>query len=236
MKPSSATDSVNIGILLQRVLSSLASNRCYACRWTMRHGGGCEPFNCSMRYSEYGTVAMAEKDGWLKRTEEMADVLRCFTSANSPFVRSEIAMLDPDWCMDTFWRVNPGGNATVPSLYLLHFAREVLRVHGARLSATAESARDLDSIPLRCEAVGGVLDMRIGEKVLAFATDICPALWDGEKDRQLYRVKDAAVFAKEVADELNREGEDGSTPLSRLLDKCIVEAVEQGAEGVEEIK
>lgn len=35
--------------------------------------------------------------------------------------------LTPDWCMDAFWRVNPGRNATVPSLYLLDFAREVLR-------------------------------------------------------------------------------------------------------------
>lgn len=37
--------------------------------------------------------------------------------------------LTPEWCMEAFWRVNPGGNAVVPSLYLLDFAREVLRVH-----------------------------------------------------------------------------------------------------------
>ena len=40
------------------------------------------------------------------------------------------AVMDAQWCNDAFWRVNPGGNATVPSLYLLDFAREVLRVHG----------------------------------------------------------------------------------------------------------
>lgn len=41
-----------------------------------------------------------------------------------------------EWCIEAFWRVNPGRNATVPSLYLLDFAREVLRVYGAP-SATA---------------------------------------------------------------------------------------------------
>jgi hypothetical protein len=49
---------------------------------------------------------------------------------------SHVAALTPDWCMDAFWRANPGRNAVVPSLYLLDFAREVLRVHGVQ-SATA---------------------------------------------------------------------------------------------------
>lgn len=52
---------------------------------------------------------------------------------------SEKLPLDAQWCMDAFWRVNPGRNATVPSLYLLDFAREVLRVYGAAPSATATS-------------------------------------------------------------------------------------------------
>jgi hypothetical protein len=43
--------------------------------------------------------------------------------------------LTPDWCMDAFWRANPGRNAVVPSLYLLDFAREVLRAFAP--SATA---------------------------------------------------------------------------------------------------
>jgi hypothetical protein len=45
---------------------------------------------------------------------------------------SHVAALTPDWCMDAFWRANPGRNAVVPSLYLLDFAREVLRVHGVQ--------------------------------------------------------------------------------------------------------
>ena len=47
--------------------------------------------------------------------------------------------LDAEWCVDAFWRVNPGRNATVPSLYLLDFAREVLRVHGS--TALSESVQ-----------------------------------------------------------------------------------------------
>lgn len=52
----------------------------------------------------------------------------------APAPLSASAALDAEWCMDAFWRVNPGRNATVPSLYLLAFAREVLRVHAARSS------------------------------------------------------------------------------------------------------
>lgn len=49
-----------------------------------------------------------------------------------------------------------------------------------------------------------------------------------------YRVTDAEVFAKEVVHELNREQEDGTTPIHLLFDKCMYEAIDQGAEGVEE--
>lgn len=49
--------------------------------------------------------------------------------------RSSTGTPDAEWCMEAFWRVNPGRNATVPSLYLLDFAREVLRVYGAPASA-----------------------------------------------------------------------------------------------------
>jgi hypothetical protein len=70
-------------------------------------------------------------------------------------LRSHVAALTPDWCMDAFWRANPGRNAVVPSLYLLDFAREVLRVHGVQ-SATAQRGsladlviRDVQELPDR---------------------------------------------------------------------------------------
>jgi hypothetical protein len=49
---------------------------------------------------------------------------------------SHVAALTPDWCMDAFWRANPGRNAVVPSLYLLDFAREVLRAFAPSAKAT----------------------------------------------------------------------------------------------------
>lgn len=110
---------------------------------------------------------------------------------------------------------------------------QTAKVLGEDRSAVS-ATRCIDDLPLTCEAVGGVLDMRIGEKVLAFATENCPDLWDAENDRGRYRVTDAAVFAKAVAHELNKESEGGSTPLSRLLDEVVEEAINQGAEGVEE--
>lgn len=49
-----------------------------------------------------------------------------------------------------------------------------------------------------------------------------------------YIVTDAAVYAKEVVLELNKESEDGTTPIHLLFDKCMYEAIDQGAQGVEE--
>jgi hypothetical protein len=52
--------------------------------------------------------------------------------------------------------------------------------------------------------------------------------------KRLYRVTDAAKFAKEVRTELCREEENGSTPLTDLLDKVCWNAIENGCFGVKE--
>ena len=39
------------------------------------------------------------------------------------------------------------------------------------------------------------------------------------------------TFSKDVMYELQEEGEDGSTPLTRLLDKMCFAALEHGSEG-----
>jgi hypothetical protein len=67
------------------------------------------------------------------------------------FAPSHVAALTPDWCMDAFWRANPGRNAVVPSLYLLDFAREVLRVHGVQ-SATAQRNGIIEECAKQCDA------------------------------------------------------------------------------------
>ena len=124
--------------------------------------------------------------------------------------------------------------------YMIRAAREIRSAcrHNAALAepqpaASAEDVRE-DEIPLECALVDGSIRVCIGTTILAFATENCPELWDSDRDCGRYRVTDHAAFAKEVVRELNHEAEDGSTPLTRLLNKCVVEAIEQGAEGVEE--
>jgi hypothetical protein len=101
--------------------------------------------------------------------------------------------------------------------------------------ATPSESVASDDLPLRCKAEDGMLDMRVGVKVLAFAVENCPDLWDAESDKGRFKVTDPATFAKEVERVLNHESEDGSTRLTRMLDAAVLEAIEQGAEGVEEV-
>ena len=49
-----------------------------------------------------------------------------------------------------------------------------------------------------------------------------------------YRVTNAAVFAKELVTRINDEDGEGTTAIHRLFDAAIEEALEQGAEGIEE--
>ncbi len=90
-------------------------------------------------------------------------------------------------------------------------------------------------LPLRCKAVGGDIDMGIGMRVLCFAAEQHPDLWDGKSPASVPVVKitDVQTFALEVADVINDEAEDGSTLLTRMLDAAIRKAVERGCEGVD---
>ena len=92
----------------------------------------------------------------------------------------------------------------------------------------------MNSIPLRCQYKKNRIVIEIGHKVLAHATEINPDFYNGETDRCEYRVTDADVFAKEVADYLNQEDEAGNTLVTMMLDKGITLAIENGAEGIEE--
>lgn len=53
---------------------------------------------------------------------------------------------------------------------------------------------------------------------------------EGEDDCKLV---DAARFAPGLVLELNREQENGDTPVHRILDHAILQALEMGAEGVD---
>jgi hypothetical protein len=73
--------------------------------------------------------------------------------------------------------------------------------------------------------------IRIGSAVIAFAAQRHPDFWD-DKGNNRVAVTDRDVFAGEVCRMLNAEYEDGSTMVSRLLDQAILNAIEDGAEGV----
>lgn len=49
-----------------------------------------------------------------------------------------------------------------------------------------------------------------------------------------WKLTDTEAFARDLVHELNREEEDGTTPIHRLFDKAIDDAVDQGADGIEE--
>lgn len=53
--------------------------------------------------------------------------------------------------------------------------------------------------------------------------------------KSLYKVSDAEVFAKEICQEINSEDEEGTTIFHKMFDRSMLEAIEQGALGVEEV-
>lgn len=88
--------------------------------------------------------------------------------------------------------------------------------------------------PLCVKIEDGKLVISIGIETLCFATENCERFYDPEKDRYAFKVTDAAKFASDVALSLQHEEEDGSTPVSRLLDAACEDAIEGGSEGIEE--
>ncbi len=89
------------------------------------------------------------------------------------------------------------------------------------------------NIPLRCRVVDRVLTIEIGISTLKGAAEQHDSFWQPATDKCSLVVDDADLFARAVRAELLREGEDGSTPVRRMLDAAISEAVEQGADGVD---
>jgi len=91
--------------------------------------------------------------------------------------------------------------------------------------------------PLTIGVEGDELVIRIGVDTLAFAFET------GEENqpfdevandfRRSWKVTDKYRFAKGVGNALCNEEEDGSTPLTKILDEAFIRAIE-GDEGVDE--
>ena len=101
----------------------------------------------------------------------------------------------------------------------------------------AEGRLDERVMPLRCTLRSGMgrIDMGVSVGALRFAAEQHPDFWDGYRPDSVPNIKitDAEKFAREIVDEINRENEDGSTLLTRMLDDAIRNAVDAGCEGVD---
>lgn len=86
---------------------------------------------------------------------------------------------------------------------------------------------------LTYEVVDDELVVRIGIDTLAFAADHSDLFNPFDEDKndfvQRWKVIDNLEWAKDVVREINREEEDGSSPLTNLLDKASENALDQGS-------
>lgn len=89
-------------------------------------------------------------------------------------------------------------------------------------------------LPLTCRVRHGAIRIAVDADTVAFATENHPDFWDGETDTYTIVVTDKAEWLKSVARYITDEREDGSSPLTDLFDKAILEAINQGEEGCEE--
>jgi hypothetical protein len=86
--------------------------------------------------------------------------------------------------------------------------------------------------PLEVEIRGGELSITIGLGTLCYAVQQCPSWGSRLAD---FKVTDEEAFAQAVLHQLTREDEIGTTAVHKMLDAAAEEAIEQGAEGVEEV-
>ena len=92
-------------------------------------------------------------------------------------------------------------------------------------------------LPLTIGVEGDQLVIRIGVDTLAFCFEIGednqPFDEKANDFRRSWRVTDKHKFAKGVANGLRNEEEDGSTPVTKILDAACIDAIESDM-GVDE--
>lgn len=91
--------------------------------------------------------------------------------------------------------------------------------------------------PLEVGLRDGVLSITIGVDTFRTAIEFAPDLevYDEEEDDFARpKIVDADAFAKDLLAELEREEEDGTTMVHRMLDRAAAEAMENGCFGIQE--
>ena len=89
------------------------------------------------------------------------------------------------------------------------------------------------------EATGAKAVIRNDQIVISIDVDALPLILSGSIALNAvagtFKVTDASTFANEVCHALNAEKEDGTTRVHMMFDSAFDHAIDQGAEGVEEI-
>lgn len=112
---------------------------------------------------------------------------------------------------------------------------------GRRKHRGGEGVRTVKDKPLTVELVEDELRITVGISVLTCAFENAPHnrafadFVDGEGKVKLH-VTSEAGFGKDVLRELLCEEEDGATPISDLLNKMIVSAINEGSIYVEDVE
>lgn len=93
-----------------------------------------------------------------------------------------------------------------------------------------------NNTPLTVEVKGGELRIRIGTSTLRTAAEGSPEFAPAEdhKGPPYVKVESDAVLASEVCRELQREEEDGTTPLHLLFDEMFRAVYDDGGMAFEE--
>lgn len=82
------------------------------------------------------------------------------------------------------------------------------------------------------KVVDGRLVISVSIGTLANAARHSDYFFRCAEDGLSLKITDDAAFAESVADALNAEEEDGSTPITRMMDKAFERVVDHGMEGV----
>lgn len=112
---------------------------------------------------------------------------------------------------------------------------------GARIAAFSQPATTEPNHKEGCarfeseaKVIGGKLVISLRISTLAHAARNSNHFFICAENGAPIKITDETVFAESVARALNREEEDGNTPITRMFDEATEWVSEQGEEGIEE--
>lgn len=83
------------------------------------------------------------------------------------------------------------------------------------------------------QIIDGKLVISLRIETLAHAARHSDYFFNCAEQGEKLKITDEALFAKSVSNALNLEEEDGSTPITRMLDDAFEWVSEQGEDGIE---